>query len=71
MEQVVYEERSGQLLTASFMDYAMPRADTMCNIEVITEPVPTATNPLGARGAGEGRNGRGATRRHDRHHERA
>ena len=53
MEQVVYERGSGQLLTASFMDYAMPRADTMCNIEVISKPVPTATNPLGAKGAGE------------------
>jgi aerobic carbon-monoxide dehydrogenase large subunit len=53
MEQVVYEPDSGQLLTASFMDYAMPRADTLCDVEVITKPVPTATNPLGAKGAGE------------------
>jgi aerobic carbon-monoxide dehydrogenase large subunit len=53
MEQVVYERSSGQLLTASFMDYAMPRADTTCNVEVISNPVPTATNPLGAKGAGE------------------
>ena len=53
MEQVVYERGSGQLLTASFMDYAMPRADTMCSVEVITKAVPTATNPLGAKGAGE------------------
>ncbi len=53
MEQVVYEPGSGQLLTASFMDYCMPRADTMCEVEVISNPVPTATNPLGVKGAGE------------------
>jgi carbon-monoxide dehydrogenase large subunit len=35
------------------MDYAMPRADTMCNIAVKSNPVPTRTNPLGAKGAGE------------------
>jgi aerobic carbon-monoxide dehydrogenase large subunit len=52
-EQVVYEPGSGQLLSASFMDYAMPRADVMCNIEVLSKPVPTATNPLGVKGAGE------------------
>jgi aerobic carbon-monoxide dehydrogenase large subunit len=53
MEQVVYEPGSGQLLTASFMDYCMPRADVMCPIEVHDNPVPTETNPLGAKGAGE------------------
>ena len=53
MEQVVYEPGSGQLLTASFMDYAMPRADTICNIAVKSNPVPTSTNLLGAKGAGE------------------
>ena len=53
MEQVVYEKDSGQLLTASFMDYAMPRADTMCNVAIRSNPVPTATNLLGAKGAGE------------------
>lgn len=52
-EQVVYEPGSGQLLSGSFMDYAMPRADVMCNIEVLSKPVPTATNPLGVKGAGE------------------
>ncbi len=53
MEQVAYEPGSGQLLTASFMDYAMPRADTMCNIAIKSNPVPTKTNLLGAKGAGE------------------
>jgi aerobic carbon-monoxide dehydrogenase large subunit len=52
-EQVAYEPGSGQLLSASFMDYAMPRADILCNMEVISKPVPTATNPLGVKGAGE------------------
>src|SRR6266436_780113 len=53
MEQVVYEPGSGQLLTASFMEYAMPRADTFCDVAIESHPVPTALNPLGAKGAGE------------------
>ena len=53
MERVVYERESGQLLTASFMDYAMPRADDMPLFEVESNPVPTKLNPLGAKGAGE------------------
>jgi carbon-monoxide dehydrogenase large subunit len=52
MEQVIYD-RSGQLLSASFMDYAMPRADDFCPIEIESAPVPTKLNPLGAKGAGE------------------
>ncbi len=53
MEQVVYEPGSGQLLSASFMDYAMPRADAMCSVAIRSNPVPTRFNPLGAKGAGE------------------
>ncbi len=53
MEQVVYERSSGQLITASFMDYAMPRALDVCDIEVHSSPQPTLLNPLGAKGAGE------------------
>ena len=53
MEQVVYEPGSGQLLTASFMDYCMPRADNMCGMRIVSNPVPTDGNPLGAKGAGE------------------
>jgi len=53
MEQVVYEPGSGQLLTASFMEYAMPRADAFCDIHIESSPVPTKLNPLGAKGAGE------------------
>ena len=53
MEQVVYDRESGQMLTGSFMDYAMPRADTMPSMEITSNPVPTKRNPLGAKGAGE------------------
>ena len=53
MEQVVYDPDSGQLLSGSFMDYAMPRADTTCDVAVVSNAVPTALNPLGAKGAGE------------------
>jgi carbon-monoxide dehydrogenase large subunit len=53
MEQVLYDPRSGQLLTGSFMDYAMPRADNICDIAVASNPVPTKLNPLGVKGAGE------------------
>ena len=49
----MYEAGSGQLLTASFMDYAMPRADTLCDMVIASNPVPTKLNPLGAKGAGE------------------
>jgi carbon-monoxide dehydrogenase large subunit len=51
-EQAVYDA-SGQLLTGSFMDYPMPRAVLVNNLTVIDHPVPTRTNPLGAKGVGE------------------
>jgi carbon-monoxide dehydrogenase large subunit len=53
MEQVVYDRESGQLLSTTFMDYAIPRADTMCDVHIESNPVPTKLNPLGAKGAGE------------------
>jgi carbon-monoxide dehydrogenase large subunit len=53
MEQVVYDAESGQLLTTSFMEYAIPRADSLCDLVVQSNPVPTKLNPLGAKGAGE------------------
>jgi carbon-monoxide dehydrogenase large subunit len=49
----IHFDASGQLVTASFMDYAMPRAHNLCAIEVESNPVPTKTNPLGTKGAGE------------------
>ncbi|MGB7432910.1 MAG: xanthine dehydrogenase family protein molybdopterin-binding subunit [Ahrensia sp.] len=52
LENTVYDE-SGQLLTASFMDYAMPRADTMPSFEFNTRHVPSTHNELGVKGAGE------------------
>ena len=52
-EQVVWDSESGQLLTASFLDYAMPRADMLPSMEIKSNPVPTQYNPLGAKGAGE------------------
>jgi carbon-monoxide dehydrogenase large subunit len=53
LEQGVYDP-SGQLLTGSFMDYAMPRAGLVGGLTVTDHAVPTATNPLGAKGVGEG-----------------
>jgi carbon-monoxide dehydrogenase large subunit len=53
MERMAYDPESGQLLSASFMDYAMPRADGLCEMKVASHPVPTALNPLGVKGAGE------------------
>jgi len=53
MEQVAYDRDSGQLLSASFMDYAMPRADNFGPLEIASNDVPTKRNPLGVKGAGE------------------
>jgi carbon-monoxide dehydrogenase large subunit len=53
MEDLRYDPDSGQLLTGSFMDYAMPRAADLCAIKVQCHPVPTKTNPLGTKGVGE------------------
>jgi aerobic carbon-monoxide dehydrogenase large subunit len=53
MEQVVYDAADGQNLTGSFMDYAMPRASDLSNMEVHSNPAPTPGNPLGVKGAGE------------------
>ena len=56
LEDIRYDDASGQLLTGSFMDYCMPRADDLSLVEVKSNPVPTATNPLGVKGAGEAGN---------------
>ena len=53
MEDAAYDPESGQLIAGSFMDYAMPRADNFCDFEVSSNSYPTATNPLGVKGAGE------------------
>jgi carbon-monoxide dehydrogenase large subunit len=49
----IHFDRDGQLVTGSFMDYAMPHAHDLCDIAVESNPVPTKTNPLGVKGAGE------------------
>ena len=53
LEAVVYEPESGQLVSGSFMDYALPRADDLPAFEVDSHDVPTRTNPLGVKGVGE------------------
>ncbi len=53
-EDVVYDRDSGQLLTGTLMDYGIPRADTLPRVTVDFSPVPSTTNPLGAKGVGEG-----------------
>jgi carbon-monoxide dehydrogenase large subunit len=52
LETCVYDA-AGQLMTGSFMDYCMPRADDLPGIAFSTNVVPCATNPLGVKGAGE------------------
>ena len=52
-EEIVFEPGSGQMLTGSFMDYAMPRAADLPMIGVIGNPVPSTANALGIKGAGE------------------
>ena len=53
MENTVYDADSGQLVTGSFMDYAMPRADDMPPLRDAMHNVPATTNPLGIKGVGE------------------
>jgi aerobic carbon-monoxide dehydrogenase large subunit len=53
MENAVFDNSGGQLITGSFMDYAMPRADDMPLFKDAIHAVPATTNPLGVKGAGE------------------
>jgi aerobic carbon-monoxide dehydrogenase large subunit len=53
-EACVYDPHSGQLLSGSLMDYAMPRADLLPAFDTGVSEVPSTTNPLGMRGGGEG-----------------
>jgi aerobic carbon-monoxide dehydrogenase large subunit len=53
MEDLVYDQTSGQLLTGSFQDYPMPRADDFCRFELANNPTPTDRNPIGVKGVGE------------------
>ncbi|MGY4293548.1 carbon-monoxide dehydrogenase large subunit [Bradyrhizobium sp. i1.4.4] len=71
MEQVVYGATDGQLITATFMDYALPRAADGPDFVFETSNVPCTTNPLGVKGAGEGRRDRLLSGRRQRHRRRA
>jgi carbon-monoxide dehydrogenase large subunit len=53
LEEVVYTAESGQLVSGTFNDYAMPRADLMPPVLTVEHPVPCKTNPLGVKGVGE------------------
>jgi aerobic carbon-monoxide dehydrogenase large subunit len=52
-EGAVYDDASGQLVTGTMMDYAMPKADMLVNYETERTVTPTPVNPLGIKGAGE------------------
>ena len=52
-ENVVYDETSGQLITGSFLDYGMPRADDFPSFVSELVEIPAKTNPLGIKGIGE------------------
>jgi len=52
LEHLVYD-RAGQLVTGSFMDYAMPRAADVPSLTAAEHSVPATTNPLGVKGVGE------------------
>jgi carbon-monoxide dehydrogenase large subunit len=53
LEHTVYDEQSGQLLSGSFMDYALPRADDLPPLAITLAELPTLVNPLGVKGAGQ------------------
>jgi carbon-monoxide dehydrogenase large subunit len=53
MEHAIWEPDSGQMISGSFMDYTMPRADTLPPYHVTLHEIPTKSNPLGVKGVGE------------------
>ncbi|MGC2413695.1 MAG: xanthine dehydrogenase family protein molybdopterin-binding subunit [Stellaceae bacterium] len=53
LENLVYDPETGQLVTGSFQDYCMPRADNFCAFELAENSTPTDRNPLGVKGVGE------------------
>jgi carbon-monoxide dehydrogenase large subunit len=52
-EHIVYDPGNGQLLSGTFMDYAMPRAHWLSSVKMMDRPVVSPANMLGAKGAGE------------------
>jgi carbon-monoxide dehydrogenase large subunit len=53
LEKMVYDPQSGNAVTGSFMDYAIPRADDLCTVTSRFSCVPCTTNPIGIKGVGE------------------
>jgi carbon-monoxide dehydrogenase large subunit len=53
-EHTVYDRKTGQLISGSFLDYCLPRADNLPPIDPVSNDCPSPTNPLGVKGAGEG-----------------
>jgi aerobic carbon-monoxide dehydrogenase large subunit len=53
LERTVYDPESGQMLSGSFMDYQLPRAVDLPDLDITLTGVPTAANPLGVKGAGQ------------------
>jgi len=52
-EHAYYDRRSGQMLTASFLDYVMPRANLIRDMTLLHHPTPSSVSPLGVKGVGE------------------
>ncbi len=53
MERIVFDEATGQLLSGSFLDYAIPRAEDLPSFAIERNEIPATSNPLGVKGAGE------------------
>jgi carbon-monoxide dehydrogenase large subunit len=53
LEHTVYDPQSGQLLSGSLLDYALPRADHLPPLDITLDGLPTASNPLGVKGSGQ------------------
>ena len=53
LEHTVYDPESGQMLSGSFMDYALPRAADLPDLNITLTGMPTNANPLGVKGAGQ------------------
>jgi carbon-monoxide dehydrogenase large subunit len=53
LEHTVYDQHSGQMLSGSFMDYTLPRAQDLPDLNITLTGVPTNANPLGVKGSGQ------------------
>ena len=68
LEGCAYDAGNGQLITASYMDYAMPRAHDLPSFKVSTTETACPSNPLGIKGCGEAGGHRFTTGADQRHH---